>query len=192
MKVNWLFSVKKESVHQKTCVYTTQQNEVVERNTKYSWNFQISVFQSKHQKEYWGDCVLYAFHLLNRMSLQVLHNISFYTKLFDFAPDLDHLKVSGCLYFVRAILQTRTKFDERSISHVFIGYPSGIKGYRILDLVTMIIYVNRNVIFSWTTFFISFAQKFHSTCIFLATLYRLHLIFFIMIYQIISHFWFHD
>jgi len=58
-----------------------------------------------------------------------------------------HLRVFECLCFVATYKQGRDKFKPRSRAYVFLGYPFGQKGYRVMDLDTHKVYVSRDVIF---------------------------------------------
>lgn len=66
---------------------------------------------------------------------------------FGTPQDLDQLRVFGCLCFVSTLQHNRSKFDTKAIPQVFIGYPSGTKGYKVLNPKTMVISVSRDVVF---------------------------------------------
>ncbi|KAL8154536.1 hypothetical protein AgCh_000052 [Apium graveolens] len=135
-------------LHQRTCSYTPQQNETVERKHRHILEVSRALFfQSKVPIKFWGECVMCAIHLINRMPLQVLQFASPYEKLFEESPSLDYLRVFGCLCFVSTLEHDRTKFDPRATQHVFLGYPPGQKGYKVLNLQTLQISISRDVVF---------------------------------------------
>lgn len=73
----------------------------------------------------------------------VLQYKSLHELLFGYPPRYDALKVFGCLTY--ASIHPKDKFAHRTIRGVFIGYPGGQKGYKILDLQTKKIFVIRHV-----------------------------------------------
>lgn len=50
------------------------------------------------------------------------------------------------------MLKDRNKFSPRAIPCVFLGYPTGYKGYKLLDLESHAVFVSRNVVFHETEF----------------------------------------
>jgi len=60
-----------------------------------------------------------------------------------------HLRVFGCLCFVKELNQVR-KLDDRSRPGVFIGYADGAKAYRVYDPVSQRVLVSRDVVFDET------------------------------------------
>ena len=59
-------------------------------------------------------------------------------------PRLDHLKPFGCIAYIHV---NQGKLDPRAVKGVFIGYPLGVKGYKIWLINDKKCVVSRNVIF---------------------------------------------
>jgi hypothetical protein len=132
------FYMAKGVIHHRTCVETPQQNAIVER---------------KHLPfHFWGDCVLTVVHLINRIPTPLLSNKSPYEILFSKSPSYSHLRVFGCLCFASTLTRNRHKFDPRATPCLFLGYPAGVKGFKLLNLKSKSIFVSRNVIFHESVF----------------------------------------
>ncbi|KAA0039229.1 putative polyprotein [Cucumis melo var. makuwa] len=93
-------------VHQNSCAYTPQQNGVAERKDHHLLEVAHSLMLSTSLPSYlWGDAILTAAHLINRMPSSILHLQTPLECLKESYPST-HLVLKAC---------------------VFVGYPLGYK-----------------------------------------------------------------
>ena len=60
-------------------------------------------------------------------------------------PNLDYIKVWGCLAFYRVVDPKRTKLGSRAIKSVFVGYTENSKAYKLLDLSSNTVMESRDI-----------------------------------------------
>lgn len=124
-------------VHQRSNNYTPQQNSRVERAQRTLVEKARSLLADANLgKEFWGKAVVTACYLMNRSPSRALNGKTPYEIWHGEQPDLSHLCVFGCPAWVHIPKEKRKKRDPKSERLVFVGYPEGRKGYRLLDSVT--------------------------------------------------------
>ena len=110
------------------------------------------MFSTNVPKLFWGEAVLTAAYLINRMPSRVLKFQtpcqtllkSFpTTRLISIVPP----KIFGCFVFVHINQQHRSKLDPRSLKCIFLGYSANKKGYKCYSPVTRKFYNSMDVTF---------------------------------------------
>ena len=97
---------------------------------------------------FWSDCVLTATYLVNRLPSPILGHITLYELLYSQKKvDYSNFRVFGCLAFAFILQAHRTKFHPRATMCVFLGYPTGIKGYKLYDIQARQCFVSKDVVF---------------------------------------------
>ncbi|KAM0954162.1 putative RNA-directed DNA polymerase [Dioscorea sansibarensis] len=123
-------------VHVSSWVDTPQQNGIAERKNRHLLEVARCLMFSTHVSKFlWGEAVLTAAYLINRMPSRVLNFQTPYELLLKSYPYTHFIsalpaKVFGCTTFVHISTQNRSKLDPKSLKCVFIGYPPHQKGYK--------------------------------------------------------------
>lgn len=110
------------------------------------------MFDSGVPKCFWGECLLMATYLIDRLPSKIIKWKSPYEKMYNRLPDYASLKSFGCMVFYTNISPHKDKFDVRGTKGVFTGYSLGQKGFKIYDLENKTIIVSRDVRFYESTF----------------------------------------
>jgi len=127
------FCQKEGIIHESSCVKTPQQNGVAERKNGHLLDQTRAMsFQNKVPRRFWGEVVLTASYLINRLPSSVLDSKTPIEVLSSFV----HIHSDG-----------RSKLDPRALKCVFIGYSSTQKGYRCYHPPSRKYFVSRDVTF---------------------------------------------
>lgn len=126
-----------------------QQNGLAERMNGILINIsRCLLIESGADPKFWAEAVCTASHLHNKRPSSAI-NGNTPDKLWSGKEiSLGYLKVFGCRAWshVRSF-QKRSKFDPKASECVLVGYPDGIKGYKLWDLKEKRFLISRDVIF---------------------------------------------
>ncbi|RVX07454.1 Retrovirus-related Pol polyprotein from transposon TNT 1-94 [Vitis vinifera] len=152
-------------IHISSCVDTPQQNGVAERKNRHLLEVaRCLMFSSNVPNYFWGEAILTATYLINRMPSRVL---TFQSPRQLFLKQFPHtraassdlpLKVFGCTAFVHVYPQNRSKFAPRANKCIFLGYSPTQKGYKCYSPTNKRFYTTMDVSFFEHVFFY---PKFH-------------------------------
>lgn len=139
-------------IHQSSCPQTPQQNGVVERKHRHILETARAIrFQGHLPIRFWGECILSVVHIINRIPLSVLNNVSPFEVMYGRQPDLSYMRIMGCLCYATNTHNT-DKFGPRAVKSVLMGYGTTQKGYKLYDLDHYSFFISRDVVFTKTTF----------------------------------------
>lgn len=107
---------------QYTTAYTPQQNGVAERRNRYLQEMATTMLlDAKLEKKYWGEAVVTAAYLQNRLPTRAV-DVTPFELWYGKKPYLGHLRVYGCKAWVHVPDVKRGKFDSKARKLTFIGY----------------------------------------------------------------------
>lgn len=102
----------------------------------------------KHMPNYlWGESVRHATYI-NQIATRSLKDQTPYQVLRGRKPNLNHLRVFGCIGYTKIEKVHLKKLDDRSHMLVHLGTKPGSEAYRLYDHATKKIVVPRDVVFN--------------------------------------------
>ena len=111
------------TVHQLTCLGTSQQNGRAERKLRHILDTVRALFLSaKVPAPFWGEATLYVVYAINRIPSPVIQNQTPYEHLFGSPLDYHHLHSFGSACFVLLQPHEHNKLEPRSRFCCFLGY----------------------------------------------------------------------
>ena len=129
---------------------TPQQNRVAERmNRTILEKVRCILSNTGLGKEFWAEAVVYAYHLINRLSSTSIEGrtpMEMWTG--KPATDYNSLHIFGSIVYYHV---KESKLDPRVKKALFMGITGRVKGYRLWCPVTKKIIFSRDVIFDEST-----------------------------------------
>ena len=133
---------------QLTAPYTPQQNGIVERRNRTVLSTTRSILKAMDlPQSFWGEAVRHSVYILNRLPTKFLKNQTPYEALEGRKPNLDHLRVFGCVGHVKVPSNQVGKLDDRSVPMVYLGTEPGTKAYRMYNPEERRLVISRDVKF---------------------------------------------
>ena len=128
-----------------TCTYTPQQNGIAERmNRTLMEKVRCWLSESGLSEEFWAEAASTAAYIVNRSPCSAIdHNVPEELWL-NRKPGYQHLRRFGSVAYVH---QDQGKLKPRALKGVFLGYPQGVKGYKVWLLEDEKCVISRNVVF---------------------------------------------
>ena len=112
-----------------TCTYTPQQNDVSERmNRTIMDKVRSMLAETGLGPEFWADASSTAVYLINRTPGSSIEFELPEERWLGGKVNLSHLRKFGCSAYVHRVQE---KTSPRAVKDVFVGYPFGVKGYRV-------------------------------------------------------------
>ena len=132
-----------------TAPYSPEQNGVAERKNRIVVKMARCMLKEKKlPNQFWGEAVATAVYLLNISPTKAVLNQTPYEAWKGRAPRVSHLKVFGCVAY--ALVNIRSKLDEKSVKCIFIGNCAQSKAYLLYNPLSGKVLVSRNVEFNET------------------------------------------
>lgn len=138
----WIYFLKTKD---EACPYTPQQNGVAERlNRTILEKVRSLLSETGLGESFWAEASSTVVYIINRtpsapLGFEIPEQI--YTGR---EPDYSHMKRFGCLVYYHV---EQGKLKPRAKKGVFMGYPQGVKGYRIWSIEDKKCVVSRDVKF---------------------------------------------
>ena len=147
------FCAEKGISRQFTNPYTPQQNGVSERlNRTLVEAVRSMLIHSNLPLSFWAEAVQCAVYAHNRSPTSALQDVTPFECWFGVKPNISNLRVFGCVCYYHVPDSQRQKLDPKARKAIFVGYPEGVKGYKIMDIETSKFIKTRNIKFEEGTF----------------------------------------
>jgi hypothetical protein len=131
-----------------TVPYNPRQNEVVERKNKAITDAARSMLHDQSLPLYlWVEACATAVYLQNRNPHRILGKLTPKDAFTDRRPDVEHIRIFGCLNFSHVPSERRTKLDPTTQQGILVGYLEVLKAYHIYIPPLRRVVVSRDVRF---------------------------------------------
>ena len=126
------FCVEHGIVHERTPPFSPQSNGIAERKNRTLTELVNSMLSTAGlSKEWWGEAILTACHVLNRVPTKN-KEITPFEEWEKRRLNLSYLRTWGCLAKVNVPINKKRKLGPKTVDCIFLGYAFHSIGYRFL------------------------------------------------------------
>ena len=117
--------------HEMTNPYTPQENSISKQMNRTLIEMACAMLSDTGlPNAYWGDAILYAMHILNRVPTRALDgDLTPHEAFTGNKPSVAHLRIFGCKVHIHVPDAKRLKLDAKSIKCIFLGFAENQKAY---------------------------------------------------------------
>ena len=135
--------------HQKTVPKNPEQNGVAERmNRSLVEAVRTMLSDASLPRRFWAEALSTAVYLRNISPTSALVGKTPFEALTNVKPNVEHLRVFGCVAYAHIPKDERQKLDVKSVKCILLGYGSECKAYRLYNLEKRVVFYSRDVIFN--------------------------------------------
>ncbi|CAH9106502.1 unnamed protein product [Cuscuta europaea] len=117
-----------------TAPYAPQQNGIAERRNRTLIEMTRCLMKAKGvPNRFWDEAVRHATFIINRTPTRALVGTTPYEKLYCEKPNLEDLKVFGCIAYDKIVSKHLKKLDDKSKPLVYFGKEPGSGGFRLYN-----------------------------------------------------------
>jgi transposase InsO family protein len=115
-----------------TVPYTPQQNGISKRKNRAIVGAAKAMLHDQNLPKFlWAEACNTAVYLQNRSPHKVLGNVTLKEGFIRKKPDINHLRIFGCVAYCHILAEKRTKLDPIAEKGILVGYSETSKAYRI-------------------------------------------------------------
>jgi hypothetical protein len=131
-RVIFLIFVEHGIIHERTPPYSPQSNGVAERKNHTLTDLVNAMLETSGlSKEWWGEAILMACHVLNKVHTKN-KEITPFEKWEKKKLNISYLRTWGCLAKVNVLINKNCKLGPKTVNCVFLRYAFHNIGYRFL------------------------------------------------------------
>jgi hypothetical protein len=126
------FCAEQGIIHERTPPYSPQSNGIAERKNRTLTDLVNAMLDTAGlSKEWWGEAILTACHVLNRVPMKH-KEVTPFEEWDKRRLNLSYLRTWGCLEKVNVPINKKRKLGPKTVDCVFLGYVIHSVGYRFL------------------------------------------------------------